>query len=90
MTTSRSRAEWLDLFHKCQDGDASCMYVLKEMERENVPTSCLVPLSADLLALCRSIETLPASAHQTELSLKAAAVRVELERLINWAATTSI
>ena len=30
----RGRAEWLDLLHKCQNGDATCLFVLKEMEAE--------------------------------------------------------
>lgn len=30
----RGRAEWLDLLHKCQNGEASCLFVLKEMEAE--------------------------------------------------------
>lgn len=30
----RGRAEWLDLLHKCQNGEATCLYVLKEMEAE--------------------------------------------------------
>lgn len=29
-----SRAEWLDLLHRCQDGEASCMYVLKKIEAD--------------------------------------------------------
>jgi len=30
----RGRAEWLDLLHKCQNGEATCLFVLKEMESE--------------------------------------------------------
>jgi len=31
----RGRADWLDLLHECQNGDVTCLFVLKEMEREN-------------------------------------------------------
>jgi hypothetical protein len=31
----RGRAEWLALLHKCQNGEASCLYVLKEFEAES-------------------------------------------------------
>jgi hypothetical protein len=34
MTKCKTRTEWLDLLHKCQNGDASCMFVLREIERE--------------------------------------------------------
>ena len=34
MTKCKTRAEWLDLLHKCQNGDATCMFVLGEIERE--------------------------------------------------------
>ena len=30
----RTRSEWLDLLHRCQDGEASCLYVLKAIEAE--------------------------------------------------------
>ena len=30
----RGRAEWLELLHKCQNGEATCLFVLKEMEAE--------------------------------------------------------
>jgi hypothetical protein len=30
----RSRSEWLELLHKLQNGDATCMFVLKEIEKE--------------------------------------------------------
>jgi hypothetical protein len=35
MTKCKTRTEWLDLLHKCQNGDATCMFVLGEIEREN-------------------------------------------------------
>jgi hypothetical protein len=30
----RSRSEWLDLLHRLQNGDATCMFVLNEIEKE--------------------------------------------------------
>ena len=35
MTKCKTRTEWLDLLNKCQNGDATCMFVLGEIEREN-------------------------------------------------------
>jgi hypothetical protein len=35
MTKCKTRTEWFDLLHKCQNGDATCMFVLGEIEREN-------------------------------------------------------
>lgn len=34
MSTPRSRAEWLDLLHRCQDGYASCAFVASAIEDE--------------------------------------------------------
>jgi hypothetical protein len=31
---SRSRSEWLELLHRLQNGDATCIFVLKEIEKE--------------------------------------------------------
>lgn len=39
---TRTRAEWLDLLHRCQDGEASCMFVLKEFEKEWATTQPVV------------------------------------------------
>ena len=30
----RSRSEWLNLLHRLQNGDATCMFVLNEIEKE--------------------------------------------------------
>jgi hypothetical protein len=30
----RSRSEWLDLLHRLQNGDATCMFVLNEIGKE--------------------------------------------------------
>jgi hypothetical protein len=34
MAKCKTRTEWLDLLHKCQNGDSTCMFLLGEIERE--------------------------------------------------------
>lgn len=51
----RGRSEWLDLLHRCQNGEITCIFVLKEIEaeieRENAKMRYWIKDAAPLLLM---------------------------------------
>lgn len=84
MRESRGRAEWLNLLMRCQNGEATCLYVLNEIEAEHVPLACLMDLDKLAAEACRAVEAQPAGPEQTALSIKISALAHEIQRLLYW------
>lgn len=66
----------LDLLMRCQNGDATCLFVLHEIERQD--NEFRDEIAAKLLKLCHAIEELPAGEKQTAVSIMASAIRTEV------------
>lgn len=65
----KTPTEWIELLQRCQNGEATCMYVYNAIEDEKREQAKLLAKLA--LELCYEIEKFPASDHQTSTSIKA-------------------
>jgi hypothetical protein len=64
----KTPSEWLDLLHKSQDGFASCMFVYREILKEQNEIEQKIAL--ELIPLCHELEAFPESEQQTTLAVK--------------------
>ncbi len=51
MSTPRTRAEWLDLLQRCQNGYATCLFVLRAIEEEQEALHARVMAAEDVAAV---------------------------------------
>lgn len=78
----KTPSDWLDLLHRCQNGEATCMFVYQAMEEEKKEEARA--LGQQALELCWQIESLPASEQQTKVSLLASALRSAIVGVPGW------
>lgn len=77
-------SEWLDLFMRLQDGRVTCIRALEILDRETISMRWVGEQHAKTLELCWAIEALPASEQQTALSVRAADIAQEMQRVIRF------